>query len=185
MIPHLADLIVPEGAYPHVEVDAADQTGVYAWPAGDRLARDLPHLLDCTGLRVLDLGCGRGHLGLSALRLGAAQVTFCDGHPAVCTGLRRVLEANGLNAEVHEHRWGTSPPGGPYDLVLGGDILYRAALFPVLLDSLAEAVGSGQALLSDPRLRLEAELPVLAAARNLTWDPERQRDYTLVRLRRG
>ena len=183
MIPHLADLIVPDDAYPHVEADTADQTGVYAWPAGDRLARDLLQLVDCTGLRVLDLGCGRGHLGLSALRLGAERVTFCDGHPLVCAGLRRVLEANRLTAAVHEHRWGTPPPGGPFDLILGGDILYRATLFPALLDSVAAAIGDGQVLLSDPRLRLEADLPRLAAERHLTWQQERQADYSLVRIR--
>jgi 2-polyprenyl-3-methyl-5-hydroxy-6-metoxy-1,4-benzoquinol methylase len=186
MIPHLAGLVIPADAFGDADDNAQDHTGKYAWPAGDRLARDLPDLVAIAGRRICDIGCGRGHLGLSALRLGAAQVTFCDGHEAICAGVRAVLAANGLHAQVFAHDWGTATPGGPYDVVVGGDILYRSSHFPALFDSLASAIDrDGEILLSDPRLRLESELPDLAAARGLTWATQRQRDYTLVRMRRG
>jgi len=68
--------------------------------------------------------------------------------------------------------------------VLGGDLLYRPSHFAALFSSIASALSpNGLALLSDPRQKLEAELPRLAAIAGLTWCPERRYDYTLVRLR--
>ncbi len=183
-IPHFADLIIPDTAFPPPSATAGDHTGIYAWPAGDRLARDLPTLLTCGGLRVLDLGCGRGHLGLSALRMGAAEVVFADGNPEVRAGVEAVCAANGFKAPVIAQNWGDAVAGAPFDIVLGGDLLYRPEQFPALLTTIRAALDeNGLALLSDPRLRLEQELPGLAHAAALTWCSERRRDYTLVRVR--
>lgn len=180
----MLDLIVPPTAFPAPADNTEDHTGVYAWPAGERLARDLSGLLECRGLRVLDLGCGRGHLGFSALRLGATEVVFADGNPVVRDGVAAVGAANGIRANVIAHDWGEPVPGGPFDVVLGGDLLYRPNHVPALFASIASALSpNGLALLSDPRQRLEAELPRLAATAGLTWCPERRYDYTLVRLR--
>lgn len=156
-----------------------DDTWRYDWPAGGRLLAELPQLAEVRGRSVIDLGCGGGRLGAWALAAGAARVVFAD---QSATALAAVA-ARHPGAEVLVHAWGEALPVA--DLVLGGDILYRPPLFPVLLDSLVTALaGGGQALFADPRQRLEEELPQLAAQRGLAWLPERRPGgYTLIRMR--
>ncbi len=162
-------------------------TWAYAWPAGDRLAQDLAQLIDCRGLRVADLGCGRGHGGLAALCAGCARALFADASPHPLGWVDAVLLANGMEhrAETRLHRWGTPLPLGGWDLIYGGDILYRPECFAALLDTLADSLApTGRALLADPRLELEPDLMQLAAARGLEWHTTRQATgYTLVRVR--
>ena len=186
---HLAHLIqpttVPDLAAAQPE---ADCTWAYCWPAGVRLSAELPDLVVCAGRVIADLGCGRGHGGLSALVAGAARVAFADGDPEVVRWVEGVLTANGFSrrAQAHVHRWGGAIPGAPYDVVFGGDILYRPECFADLLASIAASLApDGVALLSDPRLRLDRELPELAATAGLSWTCERRdAGYTLVRIRR-
>lgn len=150
-----------------------DLTGVYRWPAGDRLVRELHLVAQLAGRRVLDLGCGPGQCGWRAQELGAAAVVFADGSPAVVAS----------RPEVLLHVWGDPVPGAPFDVILGGDILYRPECFAALLRSIALALAPrGVALLSDPRPSLEPELPFLAADAGLTWTASRRADYTLVTL---
>jgi predicted nicotinamide N-methyase len=160
-------------------VDADDGTWRYDWPAGARLLAELSSLVEVRGRRVIDLGCGSGRLGRWAAAAGAAAVLFADQSPAALAAIPPVP-----GCAMLVHRWGEALP--PCDLLLGGDILYRPALFPALLDSVATALADGgAALLADPRARLEDELPQLAAARGLGWMVERRPGpYTLVRLRR-
>ena len=163
-----------------------DLTWAYPWPAGERLARDLDAVLDPTGLRVAELGCGRGRCGVTALLLGAAQATFCDLAPEPLAYVRDALAANRLETRgiTALHAWGDPVPGGPFDLVIGADILYRPAFHRALLTSIAGALTpGGRALLADPRTSLEEDLPALAAGLGLSWQPERRPgNYTLVRL---
>jgi SAM-dependent methyltransferase len=158
-------------------VDADDGTWRYAWPAGERMSAELGALVELRGRHVIDVGCGRGRLGLLALDLGAASATGAD---RSAEALAALPERPGLIRL--RHHWGEALP--ICDVLLGGDILYRPAAFPELLDSIASAVaGGGIALLADPRQRLEPELPELAAARGLSWLPERRpTGYTLVRV---
>jgi predicted nicotinamide N-methyase len=155
---HLAHLAEPAcEPDPMAAAPDADCTWAYCWPAGVRLSAELPVLARCAGAAVADLGCGRGHGGLSALVAGAARVAFADGDPAVLRWVEGVLAANGFagRARACVHAWGDPIPGGPYDV------------------------------LADPRRRLEPELPPLAAAAGLDWSSERRdAGYTLVRLRR-
>ncbi len=155
-----------------------DSTWRYDWPAGGRLLGELAALIDPRGRRVVDLGCGRGRLGAWALAQGAAEVIFAD---QSANALAEVA-ARHPQGRTLVHRWGEPLP--PADLVLGGDILYRAALFPELIASLASALSQGGlALLADPRQTLEPELPRLAAAHGLDWREERRpAAYTLVRV---
>lgn len=151
-----------------------DLTGAYRWPAGNRMATDLHAVAEFAGRSVLDLGCGPGQCGQRAEELGAAVVVFADGSPQVVAthGTRGVL-----------HQWGDPVPGGPFDVILGGDILYRPECFIDLLRSIASALApQGVALLSDPRPVLDEELPGLAAAAHLTWTTARRADYTLVTI---
>lgn len=184
---HLQWLQVPEGAFVESDPNGDDHTGVYSWPAGDRFARDFADIIDCNGLRVLDIGCGRGHLGFSALTFQAASVVFADGNKGVRDGVEVVIAANALadRVSVIAHAWGDPVPGGPFDLVLGGDVLYRAALFPALIASMAGALApQGSIVLSDPRYQLEPELPQIAADHGLSWTTTRRSDVTIATLRR-
>ncbi len=162
---------------------ADDGTWAYQWPAGARLARDFATIVSCVGLAVCDLGCGAGALGRAALAGGARSVTFADGNPAALASVHAALGAMADDAriEFHPHRWGEPLPGAPYDLILGGDILYRPECFADLLTSIAHGLGEhGRCLLSDPRKVLEPELPMFAEERALTWTTRRMKDYTLV-----
>ena len=166
---------VEDPAYRGTTLPMPDLTGAYAWPAGTRLARDLAGVVPLAGLRVLELGCGSGQCGRRALDLGASEVVFADGSPQVIAGL------TGFRAMVHQ--WGEAVSGAPFDVILGGDILYRPECFAALLRSIALALSpQGVALLADPRPVLEAELPLLAHAAGLTWTTTRRADYTLATL---
>jgi predicted nicotinamide N-methyase len=163
------------------EPTRADATGRYVWPAGQRLARELAAVVDCRDRSVCDLGCGLGTLGHLALALGAARVDFLDGSDEALAAARVGCERE-PRAAFHRHDWG-SPLPARYDLILGGDILYRPDCFAALLDSIASGLADdGLCLLSDPRKQLEPELPRLARERGLSWDAERRDDVTLVRI---
>ncbi len=164
----------------------ADLTWAYPWPAGERLATDLPALLDVRGLPIAELGCGRGHSGLTCLALGAARVLFCDLHEEPLAYVRTALAINGFDSRGRTglHRWGEPLPDGPWPLILGADILYRPDFHARLLTSIALGLApDGLALLADPRRELEPDLPELARHAGLTRDTERRPGpYTLVRL---
>jgi 2-polyprenyl-3-methyl-5-hydroxy-6-metoxy-1,4-benzoquinol methylase len=171
--PHLRHLVVPV-PIPVLGAEAPDEdfTWAYAWPVGQRLAAELTTLVPCRGAVVADLGCGRGHLGLSALVAGAERVVFADRSATALAFVQAVLTANGLGhrAACACHQWGDPIPGGPFDLIVGGDILYRPALFTELFRSIATSLRpDGICLLSDPRQQLDAELPALAQEQGLRW----------------
>jgi predicted nicotinamide N-methyase len=159
-------------------MNITDGTWKYAWPAGERLLTEIAGLIDVRGRTVIDLGCGRGRLGLWAAAQGA-QVTFADGCPEALAAVAQELQARGLAGTLLHHTWGEPLPHA--DLLLGGDILYRSALFPELVTSIASASCPG--LLADPRTSLEPELAELALAAGLEWRSERrQAGYTLIRF---
>lgn len=172
---------------PQVELASADDdvTCLYQWPAGAYLGSTLAELAPCAGRRVADLGCGRGTLGLSACAAGAARVLFADASPVAIEFLARTLQANALSERAHavQHAWGTPLPSGPYDLILGGDILYRPDYFAELMTTIARSLApQGCALLSDPRTTLESRLSDLAAGHRLQWTTQRIDHTTIVRL---
>lgn len=160
--------------------DPDDATWRYDWPAGGRLLAELDLLADPRGLCVIDLGCGRGRLGAWALAHGAARVVFAD----LSVEALAQVAARHPGAETLLHRWGEPLPRA--DLLLGGDILYRPALFPDLVTSVATALGGGgRALMADPRKRLEPELDELCRQAGLDATVERRAaGYTLLRWSR-
>jgi predicted nicotinamide N-methyase len=100
------------------------------WPCARSLAAHLASL-DLTGMRVLELGCG---LALPALvaALRGADVLASDVSP---DALERVAESGRrtlgrpletLQADLHEPS--ALIASGPYDLVLGADLLYDCTL---------------------------------------------------------
>ena len=190
--PHLAWVIAP-AAGPQAQLAQADDdvTCLYQWPSGTRLAEylstHLATLAPCRDRRVADMGCGRGGLGLTAYAAGAAAVFFADASPVAVDFLARTIALNALapRAHVAHHYWGTALPGAPYDLILGGDILYRPECFADLMATIALSLSAqGCALLSDPRTTLEPQLAELAAKHRLKWTTRRIEHTTIAHLMR-
>jgi 16S rRNA (guanine966-N2)-methyltransferase len=69
-------------------------------PTSDRVRESIFDILGSQGgvegLRVVDLFCGSGALGVEALSRGAASATFVDVDPDALAAVRRNLEAVGL-----------------------------------------------------------------------------------------
>ncbi len=124
-------------------------------PTSDRVRESIFDILGSqggvAGLRVLDLFCGSGALGVEALSRGAASATFVDLDPDALDAVRENLTAVGLaDADATLVRaslpaWlrtGTSnrspAPGHAYDLALC-DPPYDFADWPALLAALDAA----------------------------------------------
>lgn len=186
--PHLAWVIAPpDGPRRDLATDDEDVTCLYQWKAGASLAT-LPTIQErCVGRAVADLGCGRGTLGLSACAYGASRVLFADASAVAIDFLTRTIAVNALaeRAQAVRHTWGDMLPNGPWDVILGGDILYRPECFAALFDTIATSLApDGCALLSDPRITLESGLPAMAEARGMRWESARIGHFTVVTLTR-
>jgi len=138
------------------------------WPAGRALAARLLAGEGLQGSHVLDLGCGLGPGGLSALVRGA-RVVFLDWDPrALALVARSAARLGGSPAGTVEASF-LDPPLrdlGRFDLVLASDLLYEARNLAPVARFLAAALGPrGRALVADPgRARADAFPEVAAAA---------------------
>lgn len=123
--------------------------GDHARPSGDRVREALFTMLDAhlggvDGLRVADLACGSGALGIEALSRGAAACTFVDTSPLSLRTSRANLAAVGLDPATATFvkddlvRWARRQPTGSLDLVLA-DPPYAWDGWAELLDALAGA----------------------------------------------
>mmetsp|Transcript_94734 Transcript_94734/g.173625 ORF Transcript_94734/g.173625 Transcript_94734/m.173625 type:complete len:492 (+) Transcript_94734:68-1543(+) len=121
-------------------------TGHKIWDAGRLLSQILlsEYHDKLKDMRVLELGSGTGVAGLAAASAGA-QVLLTDGSEGVLPLLQANVKANNFEsqAKVCQLLWGsehqdTVRDSGPYDLIIGSDLLYTPEIFPQLLDSLEE-----------------------------------------------
>ncbi|HET6173822.1 MAG TPA: methyltransferase domain-containing protein [Gaiellales bacterium] len=100
------------------------------WPCARSLAAHLA-TLDLTGMRVLELGCGLALPALVAALRGAevlASDVSADALERVAESGRRTLgrPLETLQADLHEPS--ALIASGPFDLVLGADLLYDCTL---------------------------------------------------------
>ena len=176
-----------QAAFSNAEASGDDRpTWAYDWPAGQRMSAELAQLTTIKNARVCDLGCGRGQLGFTALELDARLVYFCDHSAEILSYVGNKLHHNGFHERgvCSTHRWGSPIPGAPFDVILGGDILYRPECFADLLASIASSLStSGLALLSDPRSELEPELFELSIPLGLISRYSRRESYSLIEIR--
>lgn len=146
------------------------------WPSGRGLAAWLARRggdrQDClSGQVVLELGCGLALPSLVAARLGA-RVVASDCHPDV----PGFLERNAARAEVtitYQRLDWRMPAAldavrelhGPFDIVLGSDLLYEAGLATTLGPALAQLCSPHtRVLLTDPgRPHLQEAVSVIEA----------------------
>jgi predicted nicotinamide N-methyase len=119
------------------------------WPSGLLLARTVA-ALDVGGLRVLELGCGLGLPSLAAASRGA-DVVATDWAEDAVELLRRNAARNGIALRAERVRWDEPERlerEGPWELVLGADLLYEARNAQQL-EALLPRLG-GEVLLAEP-----------------------------------
>jgi predicted nicotinamide N-methyase len=111
------------------------------WRSGVALARQLDGEA-LRGLRVVELGCGLAVPSIAAARAGA-DVLATDGDVDALALVERNAEANDVRLKTAAVDWADPDElvdRGPFDLVLGSDILYErpsVALLLTLLPRLA------------------------------------------------
>jgi predicted nicotinamide N-methyase len=119
------------------------------WPSGIALG-EVVAALELRGKRVLELGAGLGIPSLLAA-LGGADVLATDWAEDAVELLRVNAERNGLRLRAERVRWDEPQPlvrAGPWDVVLGADLLYEARNATQLLDLLPRL--GGDVLLAEP-----------------------------------
>jgi len=125
------------------------------WPSGAVLAGALADAPPEPGARVLELGCGLGLPSIVAARAGAG-VLATDGSSDAVAFAAHSLALNELDGEVAQVDWSaqadTLSARGPWDLVLGADVLYLKANVEAALALLPRLVApGGQIRIADPR----------------------------------
>lgn len=142
--------------------------------------------------RVLDLGCGAGHLGLHALlRWSHAHAWFVDGDARAVAAVQRNLSAEGLRLGARGNAvwWDVSEPlpADGFDLVLcnppchagtGNDYTIATAMFRAAVAALAP--GGRLLVVANRQLPYESTLGVLGALDI----PVQQDGFKILRLRR-
>jgi predicted nicotinamide N-methyase len=119
------------------------------WRSGVALAREVAGM-DVEGRRVLELGCGLGAPSLAAAQ-GGAIVLATDADPEAIELLERNASANDLSLETAIVDWADADElvaRGPFDLVLGSDVLYERPSVADLLRLLPRL--APEALIADP-----------------------------------
>lgn len=141
----------------------AGETGVIDpfWATVWRAAAGLDCFLgryNLNGVRVLELGCGTGHAGLSAA-LRNAEVTFTDGVSDPLLLVRLTLWSIRHRCRVRCLRFGIDRlEGERFPLILGSDVTYLRNLWPALDECLRQHLAEGgEVLLSDPHRLIAAE----------------------------
>lgn len=107
------------------------------WRSGKALARELEGE-ELRGRRVVELGCGLAIPSIAAARAGA-DVLATDGDIDALGLISRNAAENGVELETAMVDWGDPDElveRGPFDLVLGSDILYERPSVALLLELL-------------------------------------------------
>lgn len=135
------------------------------WASADSLVARVLEGPRLDGLQVLDLGCGLGPCGFAAAHLGA-EVTFFDWEPRAL----EIVKASAARQPVPPSRftflvgdWRTPPLMGPFDLILGADVLYEQRNAPAVAAFLAVHLKPGaEAWIGDPGRPQAGPFPPLA-----------------------
>jgi 2-polyprenyl-3-methyl-5-hydroxy-6-metoxy-1,4-benzoquinol methylase len=179
----------PDGLLDHMtqeEFERSDERMPYfgmIWAAGEALVAQVlggaslgsdPALggpsLSLKEARVLDLGCGLGPCGLAAASRGA-HVTFFDWEPRALEIVAASARAQGdlaARCQFVVGDWRTPPPLGPFDRILGADVLYERRNGVAVAQFLAQHLApGGEAWLTDPSRPAAQDFPATAQAAGL------------------
>ncbi|HEU4657091.1 MAG TPA: methyltransferase domain-containing protein [Capillimicrobium sp.] len=147
--PRDAEALLDEEAFEHEEFLPS---WAELWPSALALA-DAVAARALHGARVVELGCGLG-LPAIAAALAGGRVLATDWAPDAVAMAARNAERNGAAVETLVASW-AQPEAlvarGPFDLVIGSDLLYEARNGPQLLALLPRLVADGgEAWIADP-----------------------------------
>src|SRR5918992_958060 len=138
------------------EFDRTDERMPYfalVWAAAESLVAAVLAGPRLDGQHVLDLGCGLGACGFAAARQGA-RITFFDWEPralAIVAASARKQQAPPDTFDFVVGDWRQPPAFGPFDLILGADVLYERRNAPAVATFLARHLKSGsEAWIADP-----------------------------------
>jgi predicted nicotinamide N-methyase len=156
------------------------------WPSGFALAGALKDDPPKRGARVLELGCGLALPSVVAARAGA-HVLATDGSSDAVAYAAHVLALNEVEGEAALADWSEHGEQlverGPWDLVLGADVLYTTANVEVASRLFARLVApTGEIRLADPN-RAGAQRFLAAARASFRLTSERGPDVSLHTLR--
>ncbi len=192
----LADPDAPLDQITQEEFDQTDERIPYfgvIWPSAEALVAWVLGGAPLDGRHVLDLGCGLGPCGFAAARRGA-RVIFFDWEPRALEIVALSAQAQGRPADTFElvvGDWRTPPPMGPFDLILGADLLYERRNGPAVAAFVASHLKPGaEAWIADPGRLHARPFPSLAEQVGLellateALPPVDDRAITLLRLRR-
>jgi predicted nicotinamide N-methyase len=136
------------------------------WPSSRALAEWIGGRA-LRGARVLELGCGLG-LPSVAAALAGGRVVATDWSPDAIDFTERNAAANGARLRTAVADWADAEQFvrlGPWDLVIGSDLLYEprnVAQLLVILESVAD-----RAVIADPGRAASVEFEASAAS---TWE---------------
>jgi predicted nicotinamide N-methyase len=136
------------------------------WPSARALARRIGSRA-LRGARVLELGCGLGLPSIAAA-LAGGRVLATDWAPDAIAFTERNAAANGAALETAVVSWSDVDElaaRGPWDLVIGSDLLYEARNVLLVLEIL-DAV-TDHAIIADPGRAAAVEFEASAAT---MWD---------------
>jgi 16S rRNA (guanine1207-N2)-methyltransferase len=104
----------------HAPVDLVSLPGVFSYDRLDQgTALLLQQLTTCAGLRVLDIGCGYGPLGLAAALRGARQSDMLDvSLPAIAAARENIARLNLSQASAEVSDALEAAAGRSYDLII-------------------------------------------------------------------
>jgi predicted nicotinamide N-methyase len=155
------------------------------WPSGTALARALADDPPPPAARVLELGCGLAAPSIVAARAGAL-VLATDGATDAVAYAAHSLALNQTTGEVAHAAWADHgdelAARGPFDLVLGADVLYTPANADLLVRLLPRLLAPwGEVRLADPG-RANARRFLSAARASFAVTEHEDGDVTLYRL---
>ena len=155
------------------------------WPSGLALARELAEKPPAAGTKVLELGCGLAAPSIVAARAGAV-VLATDGAADAVVFAAHSLALNEVEAEVAHADWAEHGDRlverGPFDLVLGADVLYTPRNAGTLVRLLPRLLAPwGEARIADPG-RANARVFLAAARASFAVHKHEDGDVALYRL---
>jgi predicted nicotinamide N-methyase len=136
------------------------------WPSARALARRVGTRA-LRGARVLELGCGLGLPSIAAA-LAGGRVLATDWSPGAIAFTERNAVANGARLQAAVVSWADTDQllaRGPWDLVIGSDLLYEGRNVALVLDVI-ETVAD-HAIIADPGRPTSIEFEASAAS---SWD---------------
>lgn len=169
----LADPDATIDAMTQEEFERTDERMPYfamVWASADSLVDRVLAGPRLDGLHILDLGCGLGACGMAAASRGA-RVTFFDWEPRALEIVQASAARQGqpaANFAFVVGDWRNPPPMGPFDLILGADVLYEQRNAPAVAAFLAGHLKPGaEAWIGDPGRPQAGPFPALAEAHGL------------------